>query len=193
MEDRVYALLGIFGPLIVYISILLSLVLSPSFDWKSNALSDLGHAVTSHVAPIFNLGLLLAGLLMMIYALTVFHKHAKYSSFCLLVSTFFVQLLAVFNEVYGSLHYAVAVPHFVMLSLTSIVYTVEKRSVSALIAFIVVMISWLLYGLGVFKVGIAVPETVSKLVVTWIIYSAIKIYIIKPDCSSFNKKSTNTL
>lgn len=180
MENRVYALLGIFGPLLVYISILSSLVLSPSFDWRSNALSDLGHAVNSHVAPMFNLGLLLAGFLMMIYALTVFQKHAKYSSFCLLVSTFFVQLLAAFNEVYGPLHYAVAVPHFVMLSLTSIVYTVEKRSASALIAFIVVMISWLLYGLGIFKVGIAVPETVSKLVVTWIIYSAIKIYVIKP-------------
>ena len=112
----------------------------------------------------------------MIYALTVFQKHAKYSSFCLLVSTFLVQLLAAFNEAYGSLHYAVAVPHFVMLSVTSIVYTVEKRSAVALVTFLVVMFSWLLYALNVFNVGIAVPETVSKLVVLWIMYSAIRIY-----------------
>ena len=180
MAERVYALFGVFGPLLVYVSIVLSLVLSPWFNWESNALSDLGHAVNSDTASIFNLGLLLAGFLLMIYALTVFKKHAKYSSFCLLVSTFLVQLLAVFNEVYGSLHYVVAVPHFVMLSLTSIVYTVEKRSAVALITFMIVMFSWLLYGLNIFNIGIAVPETVSKLVVAWIMYSAIKIYINKP-------------
>jgi hypothetical membrane protein len=180
MEERVYALFGVFGPILVYISIGVSLVLSPWFSWESNALSDLGDAVNSDAAAIFNLGLLLAGFLLMIYALTVFKKHAKYSSFCLLVSTFLVQLLAVFNEVYGSLHYAVAVPHFVMLSLTSIVYTVEKRSAVALITFIIVMFSWLLYGLNIFDIGVAVPETVSKLVVAWIMYSAIKIYISKP-------------
>ena len=176
MEERACALFGVFGPLLVYVSIALSLILSPWFNWESNALSDLGHAVTSDVAPIFNLGFLLAGFLMMIYATTVFKKHAKYSSFCLLVSTFFVQLLAAFNEVYGSLHYAVAVPHFVMLSITSIVYTVEKRSAVALITFLTVMFSWLLYGMNIFSIGIAVPETVSKLVVAWIMYSAIKIY-----------------
>jgi hypothetical membrane protein len=177
MEERAYALFGVFGPLLVYASIALSLVLSPWFSWESNMLSDLGHAVTSDAAPIFNLGLLLAGFLMMVYALTVFQKHAKYSSYCLLVSTFLVQLLAAFNEVYGSLHYVVAVPHFVMLSFTSIVYTVEKRSAVALSTFIIVMFSWLLYGLNIFNIGIAVPETVSKLVLAWILYSAINLYL----------------
>ncbi|HDQ06031.1 MAG TPA: DUF998 domain-containing protein [Candidatus Bathyarchaeota archaeon] len=179
MEERVYALFGVFGPLLVYASIVLSLVLSPWFSWQSNALSDLGHAVTSDVAPIFNLGLLLAGFFLMVYALTAFKKHAKYSSLCLLVSTFLVQLLATFNEVYCSLHYAAAVPHFLMLSLTSIVYTVEKRSAVALTTFVIVMFSWLLYALNIFSIGIAVPETVSKLVLAWIMYSAIKIYFDK--------------
>ncbi len=183
MEERVYALFGVFGPLLVYISIIASLVLSPWFSWESNALSDLGHAVTSDVAPIFNLGLFLAGFLLMLYAATVFKKHAKYSSVCLLFSTFLVQLLAAFNEVYGSFHYAVAVPHFVMLSLTSIVYTVEKRSAVALITFLIGMFSWLLYGLNIFNIGIAVPEMVSKIVVLWIMYSAIKIYVGKESTS----------
>jgi hypothetical membrane protein len=179
MNERVYALFGVFGPLLVYVSIAASLVLSPWFSWKTNALSDLGHAVTSDVAWIFNLGLLLAGFFLMIYAMTAFKKHAKYSSYCLLVSAFFVQLLAVINESYGSLHYAVAVPHFVMLSVTSIVYTVEKRSAFALATFLIVMFSWLLYALNIFSVGIAVPETVSKLVLLWIMYSAIRIYFVK--------------
>ena len=185
MDERVYALFGVFGPLMVYVSIALSLVFSPWFSWETNALSDLGHATTSSVALIFNLGLLLAGFLLMIYAVTAFKKHAKYSSYCLLVSAFLVQLIATFNETYGSLHYAVAVPHFVMLSLTSIVYTVERKSAFALATFLIVMLSWLLYSLNVFDIGIAVPETVSKLVVAWIMYSAIKIY--------FGKESTSTL
>ncbi len=183
VEERVYVLFGVFGPLLVYISIIVSLVLSPWFSWETNALSDLGHAVNSDVASIFNLGLLLAGFLLMVYAATVFKKHAKYSSFCLLASTFLVQLLAAFNVVYGSFHYAVAVPHFVMLSLTSIVYTVEKRSAVALVTFLIVMFSWLLYALNIFNIGIAVPETVSKLVVLWIMYSALRIYFGKESAS----------
>ena len=179
MEERVYALFGVFGPLLVYVSIAASLVLSPWFSWENNALSDLGHSVTSDVAWVFNLGLLLAGFFLMIYAMTAFKKHANYSGFCLLVSAFFVQLLAVINESYGSLHYVVAVPHFLMLSVTSIVYTVEKRSAFALATFLVVMFSWLLYALNIFSIGIAVPETVSKLVLLWIIYSALRIYFGK--------------
>ena len=180
MDERVYALFGVFGPILLYVSIGLSLVLSPWFSWESNALSDLGHAVNSSVASIFNLGLLLAGFLLMIYAATAFKKHAKYSSVCLLASTFLVQLLATFNEVYGFLHYAVAVPHFVMLSVTSIVYTVEKRSAVAFVTFIIVLGSWALYGLNILNIGIAVPETISKIVVSWIMISAIKIYMNKP-------------
>jgi hypothetical membrane protein len=73
----------------------------------------------------------------------------------------------------------VAVPHFVMLGLTSIVYTVEKRSAVALVTFSISMFSWLLYALNIFEIGIAVPETVSKLVVAWIMYSAIRIFFDK--------------
>jgi hypothetical membrane protein len=179
MEEREYALFGVFGPLLLFLSIATALVFSPWFSWETNALSDLGHAVTSDAAAIFNLGLLLSGFFLMIYAVTVFKKHARYSSFGLLVSTFLVQLLAAFNETYGSIHYVVAVPHFVMLSITSIIYTVEKRSVFAFTTFLIVMFSWLLYTLNIVNIGIAVPEIISKLVVTWIMYSAIKIYVGK--------------
>lgn len=179
MEERVYALFGFIGPVLLYVSIGLSLFFSPWFSWESNALSDLGHAINSDVAAIFNGGLLLAGFLLMVYAATVLKKHAKYTSYCLLASTFFVQLIAVFNETYGSLHYVVAVPHFLMLILTSIVYSMEKRSKLALTTFLIVMFSWLLYTLPLFNIGIAVPETISKIVVVWIMYSAIKIYTNK--------------
>jgi hypothetical protein len=66
-----------------------------------------------------------------------------------------------------------------MLSLTSIVYTVEKRSALALTTFSIAMFSWLLYALNIFSIGVAVPETASKLVLAWIMYSAIRIYFGK--------------
>lgn len=179
MEERVYALFGVVGPLVAYISIGVSIVLSPWFSWESNALSDLGHAVRSEVASIFNFGLLLAGFLMMVYAVTAFREHAKYASICLLISAFMIQLLATFNEVYGFLHYAVSVPHFIMLSITSIVYSIERKSSLAMITFIIVLVSWILYEMKIFNVGVAVPETISKIVLLWVMYSAIKIYLSK--------------
>jgi hypothetical protein len=90
-----------------------------------------------------------------------------------------VQLLGTFNEEYGSLHYTLAVPHFLMLSITTIVYTIEKRAPVALATFVIVMFSWLLYALNVFNIGIAVPETASKLVLLWIMISALRIYFGK--------------
>jgi hypothetical protein len=66
-----------------------------------------------------------------------------------------------------------------MLSVTTIVFILEKRSTVALATFLIVIFSWLLYTLGVSNIGIAIPETMSKLVVFWIMYSAIKIYFSK--------------
>lgn len=58
MHDRVYALFGVIGPLLAYVFIGVSIMLSPWFTWESSALSDLGHSVNSEVASIFNIGLL---------------------------------------------------------------------------------------------------------------------------------------
>jgi hypothetical protein len=70
-----------------------------------------------------------------------------------------------------------------MLTATSLVYSYEKRSAFALATFVVVMFTWLIYGLNIFSIGTAVPETVSKLVLLWIMYSGIKIYLGKESAS----------
>jgi hypothetical membrane protein len=80
MKENLAALLGIIGPLTAYIFIGLSIGLSPSFSWYRNALSDLGHAQRSNVAPIFNFGLLLSGFLTTIYSVRSLIKYAKYTS-----------------------------------------------------------------------------------------------------------------
>ena len=180
MNEKNYVLLGIIGPFVVYISILVSIMFSPWFSWQSDALSDLGHSVKSEAAPIFNLGLLLTGFLTIIYAVTVLKKHAKYSSICLTASAIILQLVATFDEVYGSLHNTVAVLFFVSIWITSVVNAIEKRSLLALMAFIVGFSSWILYEMEVYSAGIAVPEIISFAAVATVLQlSAIKIYLKK--------------
>ncbi|MFX1265844.1 MAG: DUF998 domain-containing protein, partial [Promethearchaeota archaeon] len=158
MNGKIYALFGIISPLVTYFSIGISIWFSPWFSWHQNALSDLGHSVKSEVAPIFNLGLLLSGFLIVVYAVTVYRKHAKYTSICLVASASILQLVATFDEVYGLLHNMVATLFFLSIWVTSVVNAVEKRSPPALLAFIVGLGSWLLYAMNVYRAGIAVPE-----------------------------------
>ena len=180
MNERKYALFGVVGPLVAYFFIGVSIVLSPWFSWWSNALSDLGHSVDSDVASLYNFGLLLAGFFMMIYSMTALKDHAKYTRYCLLASAMMLQLVATFDEVYGPLHVTVSILFFVSLGFASIVYAVEGKSILALAAFVIGLGSWILYWAGMYSAGVAVPETISSVVtVSWVMLSAIKIYLGK--------------
>jgi len=180
VSGRVYSLLGVVGPLLAYASIGVSVAFSPWFSWERNALSDLGHAVKSGVAPIFNFGLLLAGFLIAIYAVKVLREYAAWTSLSLAISAFALQLVAVFDEVYGFLHLAVSVLFFVSLGPTSILYAVERKSYLAVAAFVIAVASWAFYWAGIYSAGVAVPETISSAaVVSWIVPSAFKIYMGK--------------
>ena len=183
MNDRNYALFGLLGPLTALLFIGISIILSPWFSWGNNALSDLGHSVSSDVAPLFNFGLLLSGFFTILYALTSFRNHAKYTSYFLMLTGLALQLVATFNEVYKPLHFQVSVLFFLTICFVSVSYIIEKRSVLAVAALIVGLVSWIMYGLEIISVGIAVPETVSAMATSiWVVRSALKIY--------FNKSTT---
>jgi hypothetical membrane protein len=180
MSKEIYALFGVVGPLIAYVSIGVSIALSPWFSWRTNALSDLGHAVKSGVAPIYNFGLLLTGFLIMIYAVTAMRGYARWTSHSLAISAFMLQLVATFDEVYGPLHSAVSVLFFVSLGPTSVLYAIERKSSLAVIGFIIGLLSWIFYGARIYSAGVAVPETISTVaVLPEIISSALKIYMGK--------------
>jgi hypothetical membrane protein len=175
MGERRFALFGLVGPLVAFLFIALSIGLSPWFNWQDNALSDLGHATDSSVAPLFNFGLFFAGFLVMVYSVMVLRTHARYTGFCLLVSSLLLQLVAVFDEVYGSLHFLVSVLLFVSFGFASLAYGFEKRSALALAAFAIGFCSWAFYLAGVYGEGVAVPETISSVaVVSWVASSALK-------------------
>jgi hypothetical membrane protein len=177
LNERNYALLGLVAPLIAIFFIVAAILLSPWFSWWSNALSDLGHSVNSEVAPLFNFGLLLSGFFLIVYSITSFRNHAKFTSYFLVLAGLSLQLVATFDEVYGSLHFQVSVLFFAVLGFASISYIIEKRSVLAFAALIIGSVSWILYGLEIYNAGIAVPETISSMAtITWVMLSALRIY-----------------
>lgn len=175
-KDRIFTMLGIVGPLIAYMCIGLSIHLSPSFSWHTNALSDLGHAQRSPVAPIFNAGLLVSGFLTALYSAKSLIKHAKYTSIPLMFSALMLQAVAAFDEIYGRIHFIVSVLFFVSAGVSCITYSIEVKSISAALAFIVGLLAWVLWWAGVYSAGMAVPEIISALAVTsCLIHSALKI------------------
>jgi len=180
LRERYYALFGILGPLVAIIFIAASILLSPWFSWGSNALSDLGHSVRSDVAPLFNFGLLLSGFFVIFYSITSFRIHAKYTSYFLVLTGLTLQLVATFNEVYGTIHSQVSVLFFAALGLDSISYIIEKRSVLAVAALVISFVSWILYGFEIYSAGIAVPEAVSSMAtVSWVVLAALRSYFTK--------------
>ncbi|MCK4885487.1 DUF998 domain-containing protein [Candidatus Bathyarchaeota archaeon] len=180
MREQNYALFGLVAPLIAIFFIAISILLSPWFSWWNNALSDLGHSVNSEVAPLFNFGLLLSGFFLIFYSITSFRNHAKYTSYLLAIVGLTLQLVATFDEVYGSLHSQVSVLFFVALYFASVSYVIEKRSVLAFAALIIGLVSWILYGIDIYRSGIAVPEIISLMVTSiWVMLSALRIYVSK--------------
>ena len=180
MKERYYALFGILGPLVAIIFIIAAIGLSPWFSWSNNALSDLGHSVKSDVAPLFNFGLLLGGFLIILYSLTSFRSHAKYTSYFLMFAGLALQMVATFNEVYKPLHFQVSVLFFAALGFVSISYIIEKRSVLVVAALVIGLVSWILYWLEIYSAGIAVPETISSMATaSWVVLSALRSFFAK--------------
>jgi len=129
---------------------------------------------------LYNFGLLLTGFLLMIYAVTVLRRYARWTSYSLVISAFILQLVAAFDEVYGLPHSVVSFLFFVSLGPSSIIYAMERKSSLAVIAFIIGLLSWVFYWARIYSAGVAVPETISSVaVLLWIISSALKIYTSK--------------
>jgi len=163
-------LVGILGLSIIYTCLAISIALSPWFSWLRNALSDLGHSVKSNVAAIFNLGLVLGGFLIAQYAILLLLKVRRmFTYYFLAFSGFCLQLIGVFDEVYGVIHFIVSLTFFLTIMIATAFYVFEGRSKVASISLLVEVGSWFVYFLSFLKIGIAVPELISVVAATiWI-------------------------
>ncbi len=149
---------------IAYASIFISILLTPRFSWSRNALSDLGHSLKSRVAVIYNFGLATCGLLLALYS-TVFLKNETKLAWLLFLTTgFLLQLVGVFDEVYGSVHGLVSVLFFAFFDLALLVYSIEKKSILGFLLFLSYIAVWAMYHVRILKGGVAVPELATSLI-----------------------------
>ncbi len=166
-------LLGVVGPTAVIVGMLSAISLSPWFSFTENALSDLG--VAPSVAPLFNGGLIVGGILIFIFMLSfvadvlnnrIFagRLSTKAGAVMMCVSALPLMCVGIFTEDAGEIHTAVATAFYVlvmageMLVGYSLLYLPKYRPLGAfaivagLVGFLVWCLPW---------DGIAIPETIG--------------------------------
>jgi hypothetical membrane protein len=195
ISTRFAGLCGIIGPLIALIGIVAAILVSPWFNWLTNALSDLGHPWMlggsngtpglNPAAPIFNTSLSLAGLITLMMTIWLI-RHQVFersvigiiAAILLTIAQFFLIGIGIFHEGFGYTHFVVSVGFFVTLLVAGMIYGVrlmqEKHlRLIGVMAFILALVSaliWVAYYLNVLPfTGVAIPEIISAITaIIWV-------------------------
>lgn len=161
------------------ISIAVAILLSDWFSIINNALSDLGHTTKSSAAPIFNFGLSLGGALIAYSSALCIYKASKTFSAVGFLVGFTLILVAVFDEIYRGLHFAVSVAFFLSLAVFLIAYGIYFKSILFLPALIVAVAVWVLHFVYDVPRGVAIPELVSIFATIPFYFDTLKRFQIK--------------
>jgi len=155
-------ILGISAPIIPLLLIFIAIILSPWFSITDNALSDLGHAIRSDVAWIFNLGLALGGMLFLGVGFYLFSKETvKPINANIILIGVFMNLVGVFDEIYGKLHFIVSLLLFLSFASFLVLYGWKFRKILPVLAAIVGFVPWIIQGVYNIPRGVAIPELIS--------------------------------
>ena len=154
--------MGLLGPVLTLALVLTSAMISPWFSFWNNALSDLGHAVKSGVAALFNFGLAIGGLMVLAYGAS-----SSITSRLLRASIVVVgaqmNLVGVFDEMYREIHFWVSTAFFLSLAFFLVVYAISFRAVGPLVSLLVGVALWTVHFAYKVPPGVAIPELVSVL------------------------------
>jgi hypothetical membrane protein len=114
---KVAGLCGILLPIVFFVSLAISMLLSPWFTWTNNALSDLGLAGAS--ALFFNQGVLIAGILFFVFSLGLIKKSSnKRGAYFLTLSALGFIGVGLFPETMFTTHFIMAALFFISLVLS---------------------------------------------------------------------------
>jgi len=166
-------LCGLLTPPVAFTAIAISIALSPWFSWARNALSDLG-ALSSPVWPIFNAGLVVAGLLASRFSYGILKGAEggleKAGSVLLLAGSISLALIGLLPEDTGLPHFLVSVAFFFLTPLGFLILGLRdlrgpNRAYAPLwslfsLASLAAWASWALFRP---PMGIAVPELIAAL------------------------------
>jgi hypothetical membrane protein len=157
---KIGGLCGIIAPIIALTCIVLAILISPWFSMTDNWLSDLAgpQAVDTASAPIFNIGLILAGILGIIFSIALRNSGlfktqlGKYGSIILTMDMLFLCAIGIYPETTGDPHFIVSVGFFVLLPFAllfigiSLLKSSEKKlGVISLAIFLFTLVSFPLF------------------------------------------------
>jgi hypothetical membrane protein len=183
------ALIGLIAPMIALVSIVSAILLSPDFDWVTNALSDLGHYTRTDIGPnplvraiIFNAGLITTGVLLIIISIGFLKQindwPTRIAMLPFLIAAGFLASIGIFSENFGDIHFIVSVGlflsfpfamWFVGLSWLRFRHLWWFSALSLALPFFSVYIWWGTFNNAVPWTGMAIPEILTAMTaILWI-------------------------
>jgi hypothetical membrane protein len=175
------------APTIAFICITVAIRSYPPFSWTNNALSDLG-VQAGITAPVFNFGLVAAGVCAFIFAtLGLFQSLptaiGKAGAVVFAAATIALIAIGIFNENFSPTHYLVSVAFFVLAPIGLFILTCgfalggQKRLAAfSVIIGAVAAAPWLLQFAFNYVPHVAIPEAASAVAVSvWAIVLGVKL------------------
>jgi hypothetical membrane protein len=183
---RIAGISGIIASTLPLIMIFASTMLEKSFSWNKNALSDIG---VSQTAWLFNIALIIGGLLNLLFAFGLRNylgkiRWLKIGVSLLIVSSISLALVGVFTENYSIIHALVALGYLLLAPVAIICIGQEVKSkkfgkVSLTLGIIALLA---IFGLPVItfvvnlQIGFAVPEFAESLLLSiWTFWVSINL------------------
>jgi len=185
---RTAGLIGIVASLFGLCAVITATFLAGNtFSWNKNALSDIGVSTVSLAANVFNISLIITGILNFIFALGFTKAKAKNSLFyfgglLLILGGVSLSLVGVFTEAYGRLHFYVSAAYFGFFSLAILVNGFAFRRagraswgnasiLTGLTAALVMLSGTIAEWHILLGLGFAVPELIASLIFSaWTIW-----------------------
>jgi len=185
-KPKVGAAAGIITPIIALSCVSVAIVSYAPFSWTNNALSDLGVA-QGITAPIFNIGLVVAGFFAFVFSVLGLFSFSK-ARLGKVGSAFFAAAaialicIGIFNEHYSPTHYIVSVAFFSLAPIALFILTASfwrgnHRGLSALTVAMgfTAALPWILQLAINYVSNVAIPETISAVAISaWAIAVSVK-------------------
>jgi hypothetical membrane protein len=159
--DRRLLILCIMSYTLPLVFVFTAIALSGWFNFVENALSDLGHAVKSNVAPVFNFGLALGGFMIGLLAYHYMWAYDRVRGAILVYTGFTLVLIGVFDEVYGLLHFIVSILFFLGIIAYLLVEGFIEKNLAPVVVAILQVIIWYLHLVHNIPPGAAIPELIA--------------------------------
>jgi len=169
---------GILAPIVAFTFIGVAILTHPFFSFQHNALSDLGNPDVE-LSWIFNSGLIIAGLLGLIFAIGLFERSVgaeRFAALLFVVAMIFLSMIGIFPEG-TAMHYPCSLSFYLIsaavITLYGLSWAIEPVRRLYGVAFIIMVVIGFIIALVPHWDGIAIPETAGAIIIFLWVYTVI--------------------